>query len=63
MALDFVSQIATDYLMGLGKTVGLYKDCVNQPDKVSAEVSCCFVILIGYTYLTSSFDRASSNMC
>lgn len=39
MALDFVSQIASDYLMGLGKTATLLTDRVSQTDPVSASVS------------------------
>ena len=39
MALDFVSQIASDYLMGLCKTATLLTDRVSQTDPVSASVS------------------------
>lgn len=39
MALDFVSRIASDYLMGLGKTARLLADRVSQVDQVSASVS------------------------
>lgn len=39
MALDFVSRIASDYLMGLGKTAALLTDRVSRADSVSAEVS------------------------
>lgn len=39
MALDFVTRIASDYLMGLGKTAMLITDRVTQKDYVPASVS------------------------
>jgi len=39
MALDFVTRIASDYLMGLGKTAMLFTDRVTQKDYVPASVS------------------------
>ena len=54
MALDFVSRIASDYLMGLGKTAALLTDRVSRADSVSAEVSLPYGMPTKYKVLTCS---------